>query len=361
MIFLLKSPFIFFSFFILSLFVQQSNAAIEHHLFNSSTHRKLAGKCNIFRGHWVYDASYPLYNYASCPFLDDEFNCIKYKRPDKSYLKYRWQPFSCNLPRFNGKAFLERWRGKKIMFVGDSLSLNMWSSLSCMIYSWVPRTRTTLVKRPGFADLTFVDYGVKVMLYRTQFLVDVVKEPAGVVLKLDSIRNGKAWRGMDLLIFNSWHWWTHTGTSQPWSYIQEGNQMHKDMNRLIAYYKGMTTWARWVNRYVDPRKTKVFFQGISPTHYMGSDWGAPLRSCSSETQPFSGLRYPAGPTLGSIILNKVLSRMKKPVYFLDITQLSQYRKDAHPVYYSDHHTMDCSHWCLPGLPDTWNQLMYALL
>ncbi|MCE7766848.1 hypothetical protein GQL56_29935, partial [Pseudomonas putida] len=22
---------------------------------------------------------------------------------------------------------------------------------------------------------------------------------------------------------------------------------------------------------------------------------------------------------------------------------------------------DCTHWCLPGLPDTWNQLFYTAL
>ncbi|GAA0157248.1 hypothetical protein LIER_14556 [Lithospermum erythrorhizon] len=166
---------------------------------------------------------------------------------------------------------------------------------------------------------------------------------------------------MDLLIFNSWHWWTHTGSSQPWNYIQDGNKVLKDMNRLVAYYKGMTTWARWVNRNIDPSKTKVFFQGISPTHYIGREWGAPSKTCASETQPFFGMKYPAGTPLGSIILNKVLSRLKKPVYLLDVTTLSQYRKDGHPVRYSDHNTMDCSHWCLPGLPDTWNELLYATL
>lgn len=52
----------------------------------------------------------------------------------------------------------------------------------------------------------------------------------------------------------------------------------------------------------------------------------------------------------------------KPVYLLDITTLSQLRKDAHPSAYSgDHSGVDCSHWCLPGLPDTWNQLLYAAL
>lgn len=39
------------------------------------------------------------------------------------------------------------------------------------------------------------------------------------------------------------------------------------------------------------------------------------------------------------------------------------RKDAHPSIYTGHggHTNDCSHWCLPGVPDTWNMLLYASL
>nr|GME02553.1 protein trichome birefringence-like 39 [Ipomoea batatas] len=189
----------------------------------------------------------------------------------------------------------------------------------------------------------------------------MVKENGAIVLKLDSIQNGNAWRGMDVLVFNSWHWWTHTKSSQPWDYMQEGGRTFKDMNRLIAYYKGMTTWARWVNLNVDPSKTKVYFQGISPVHYEGREWGEPSKSCKGESQPFFGVRYPGGTPAAAVVMNKVLSRMKKPVSLLDITTLSQYRKDGHPTYYSDHNTMDCSHWCLPGLPDTWNLLLYTSL
>lgn len=55
--------------------------------------------------------------------------------------------------------------------------------------------------------------------------------------------------------------------------------------------------------------------------------------------------------------------MKNQVYLLDITLLSQLRKDAHPSAYGglDHTGNDCSHWCLPGVPDTWNELLYAAL
>lgn len=48
--------------------------------------------------------------------------------------------------RFDGRNFLERQRGKKIMFVGDSLSNNMWQSLACMLHSAVPGSKYDLTQ-----------------------------------------------------------------------------------------------------------------------------------------------------------------------------------------------------------------------
>ncbi|CAN1806674.1 Protein trichome birefringence-like 4 [Linum perenne] len=53
--------------------------------------------------------------------------------------------------------------------------------------------------------------------------------------------------------------------------------------------------------------------------------------------------------------------MKTPVFYLNITKMTSYRRDGHPSVYHDRRFQDCSHWCLPGVPDSWNQLLYAAL
>ena len=95
-----------------------------------------------------------------------------------------------------------------------------------------------------------------------------------------------------------------------------------------------------------------------------AQWGEPRANfCAGQTKPISGLRYPGGPNPAEVVLEKVLKAMQKPVYLLDITTLSQLRIDGHPSVYGHggHLDMDCSHWCLAGVPDTWNELLYVSL
>lgn len=56
--------------------------------------------CDLFMGTWLKDEEYPIYTPNSCPYVDEGFSCQGNGRPDSKYLKWRWKPDGCELPRY---------------------------------------------------------------------------------------------------------------------------------------------------------------------------------------------------------------------------------------------------------------------
>ncbi|XP_070037523.1 protein trichome birefringence-like 43 isoform X2 [Nicotiana tomentosiformis] len=260
--------------------------------------------------------------------------------------------FIDKLPWFNAIEFQQKFKGKQMMFVGDSISLNQWQSLTCMLYAAEPQAKYVSKRIGGTSIFTFPKYNTSYVLFRNAFLVDITTENNGTrVLNLDSLSSAAQWKDMDVLIFDSWHWWLHTGRKQPWDFVQDGNSTYKDGNRLTLYEKALNTWAKWVDSEVDTTKTKVFFQGVSPDHDNPASSGS--KTCEGVTQP---LKSTEEVHQEELVLEKVLRGMNKSVNLLNITKLSQYRADGHPSVYGHggHRDLDCTHWCLAGVVDTWN-------
>lgn len=107
----------------------------------------------------------------------------------------------------------------------------------------------------------------------------------------------------------------------------------------------------------------------SPNEWSAGAASSTTKNCYGETAPMSGTTYPGAYPDQMRVVDAVIRDMRNPAYLLDITMLSELRKDGHPSIYSGDlspgqkanpdRSADCSHWCLPGLPDTWNQLFYA--
>ncbi|KAM7270372.1 hypothetical protein ACFE04_029586 [Oxalis oulophora] len=277
--------------------------------------------CDLFDGNWVKDESYPLYKPGSCSIIDEQFNCINNGRLDKDYQKFKWKPKACTLPRCDYNCTVE-------FFVSPFL-----------VQEW------EMPEKDGSKKET---------------------------LRLDLVgRSSDQYKGADIIIFNTGHWWTHDKTAKGKDYYQEGSHVYGELNVLEAFRKALTTWSRWVDANIHPEKSWVFFRGYSASHFSGGQWNSG-GACDNETLPIDNDKYltPYPPKM--LVLEKVFKGMKTHISYLNVTRLTDYRKDGHPSIYRKKHVsekerkspllyQDCSHWCLPGVPDAWNEILYAEL
>lgn len=114
--------------------------------------------------------------------------------------------------------------------------------------------------------------------------------------------------------------------------------------------------------------------------FRGGDWGASReQNCYSETEPITKGRYRHNATDDQMmkIITTTINGLRERdinVQIINITRLSENRKEGHPSIYrkqweplteeqllNPRSYADCIHWCLPGVPDVWNELLYAYI
>ncbi|KAJ8764127.1 hypothetical protein K2173_005033 [Erythroxylum novogranatense] len=342
--------------------------------------------CDVFSGRWVRDElNRPLYEESECPYIQPQLTCQEHGRPDKDYQFWRWQPHGCDLPSFNASLMLESLRGKRMMFVGDSLNRGQYVSLICLLHRLIPEGAKSMKTFGSLTVFTAKEYNATIEFYWAPFLLEsnsdnaVIHRVSDRIVRKGSInKHGRHWKGANILVFNTYLWWM-TGLQMK---ILQGSfeDEFKDIVEVTtedAYRMGMKSMLRWVRKNMDPKETRVFFTSMSPTHAKSIDWGGePGLNCYNQTKMIDNATYWGSDSRKSImqVIGEVFSKSKFPISFLNITQLSSYRRDAHTSIYKKQWNpltpeqlanpasyADCVHWCMPGLQDTWNELLFTKL
>lgn len=84
-------------------------------------------------------------------------------------------------------------------------------------------------------------------------------------------------------------------------------------------------------------------------------------SCKVTQHPLSSSKGRDQSSISNIII-KIVRKMTVPVTVLHVTPMVAFRSDGHVGTWSDNPSVpDCSHWCLPGVPDMWNEILFSYL
>ncbi|CAL0306250.1 unnamed protein product [Lupinus luteus] len=355
----------------------------------SSTYAEsIISKCNLFNGKWVFDNnSYPLYKEKHCTYMSDQLACEKFGRKDLSYQNWKWKPHQCDLPRFNATALLERLRNKRLVFVGDSLNRGQWVSMVCLVESSLPPTLKSMrtIANGSLSIFKAKEYNATIEFYWAPLLVEsnsddpVNHKVPDRTVRINAIeKHARYWTDADILVFNTFLWWRRRAMNVLWGSFGDPDGIKKRIEMVRVYEMALKTWSDWVEIHVNRSKTRLFFVTMSPTHQRAHEWGGVRgNNCYKETDLITKEGYWGNGSVPKMmrVVENVLEDLKGRglnVQMLNITQLSEYRKEGHPSIYrkqwealteeeiSNPKTYaDCIHWCLPGVPDTWNELLYA--
>eukprot|EP00271_Cylindrocystis_brebissonii_P013159 TRINITY_DN32772_c0_g1_i1.p1 TRINITY_DN32772_c0_g1~~TRINITY_DN32772_c0_g1_i1.p1 ORF type:complete len:475 (+),score=41.63 TRINITY_DN32772_c0_g1_i1:283-1707(+) len=343
--------------------------------------RRKLNVCDYRSGSWYPDSTRPPYG-SKCQWIRTSFNCIQNGRLDTGYVRWSWRPSTCTLPKFDPTSFCHKLQGKLVVFIGDSFAENFYEALICQLDAhFVLRKYVAHIAGVRSVGVVVHKYNVRILYINSPYLVKYSNNaadftPYGITSRgitdylvwLDKIdpKWAPVIKYVDLSIWLSGHWFqVDVGTTA----VRTRNFVQN--NKLLPNFPGPDAYKialGVVNSYL---KHDVKYKGVpvystySPSHYTSEAGKTPYCKAAG---PFTyaqavAFRQKDSSTSWHNVEATVLAKSR--FRLLDVTFLSNGRPDGHvETYYGATRSMttyDCTHWCLPGVPDIWVDAFHYVL
>ncbi|KAG2704881.1 hypothetical protein I3760_05G027300 [Carya illinoinensis] len=345
--------------------------------------------CNLFKGHWVIDpTSKPLYDHT-CPFHRNAWNCLKNQRENMGLINsWKWEPESCALPRIDPARFLGLMRNKNIGFIGDSLNENFLVSFLCVLRvadmgarKWKKKGAWKGAFFPKFNVTVGYHRAVLLAKYQWQPKQSTVDDQDGLkgIYRVDVDIPADDWVNISdfyhVLVYNTGHWWGYDKFPKetPLVFYRGGQPIFPPIGMLDGFKVVLENMVSYIQKQV-PVRTLKFWRLQSPRHFFGGEWNQNGSCVFSEPLQEFQLDLWFDPRNKGVNkearqLNHLIEDALQGtgIRLLDLTHLSELRADAHPAIWLGKKDavaiwgQDCMHWCLPGVPDTWVDVLSELI
>ncbi|KAK9666594.1 hypothetical protein RND81_14G196600 [Saponaria officinalis] len=342
--------------------------------------------CNLFKGHWIFDPNNkPIYDHT-CPFHRNAWNCLRNRRENMGSINsWKWVPKNCSLGKIDPFEFLGMMRNKKLGFVGDSLNENFLVSLICILRV-VDNGAKKWKKMGAWRGAYFPKFNVTVAYHRAVLISKYQwqenksdRDGLRGTYRVDVDIPANDWvhitKFYDVLVFNTGHWWgPHKFPKEtPLVFYQRGQPISPPLDFMDGLKVVLKNMMSYIDKEV-PRSTLKFWRLQSPRHFFGGEWNQNGSCVFDKPLQESQLDVWFDPSNNGVNkearqINQVIEEVlrESDMQKLDLTHLSEYRADAHPAIWLGKKDavavwgQDCMHWCLPGVPDTWVDILAELI
>ncbi|GJP32508.1 hypothetical protein CLOM_g17121 [Closterium sp. NIES-68] len=303
-----------------------------------------AKKCDYTRGRWLSTSAIPGYQ---PPYPDACIASLKCPQPlpgQKRPAAYAWLPDPPCSPqhwRKQSNQLLTMYRDSTMAFIGDSFNSAVVESLKCILAQASPyQAETIKIGQLKYSCLRFIKYNMTVMSISSGYLVN---NPAysGSNVTYPNPRWTVVLPRTRAAVFTAGHWFFHEKQPPPLDRLRSAFALTRNHLQSTNY------------------SGRALALSFSPLHV--------TKACSVAKAPLPASSSPAA--IANVTVSNAIPALRAQKWVLrgsrlrlvDVTTMSRFRVDAHLRRKSEHERMDCSHWCLPGVPDSWNQILISHL